>query len=1012
MLTLQSAILALQHYWAERGCLLAQPYYAQVGAGTMNPATFLRVLGPEPWRVAYVEPSIRPDDGRFGENPNRMQQHTQFQVVLKPDPGDPQEIYLNSLTALGIDPARHDLRFVEDNWQSPALGAWGLGWEVWLDGQEITQFTYFQQAGGQVLEPVSVEITYGLERILMTLQGAAHFKDLAWNEARTYGDVNLQAEREHSRYYFEVADIERLRTMFDEYEAESRAALAAGLVLPAYDYLLKCSHAFNVLDTRGAIGVSERAALFGRMRDLSKRVAETYLEQRRAMGFPWLSTPAVVTHARPPVSPAERQSAGAPPDAPADIVFEIGTEELPVADLESALAAMKDGLPALLAEARLDHRDITVVGTPRRLAAIVHALGPRQPDVRERVKGPPEARAFDAAGRPTQAAVGWAKKMGLPSGAEAEPLRKLVADVDGGRYLVHTADRPGQPAATILERQVLPGLMARLEFDRSMRWRPAAPEGGPDVSFSRPIRWLVALHGSQVVSFRYAGLQAGRISRGLRFGDPSELRLDSADGYRKVLVQQKIVLDPEERKGRIWQAASKLASEIGGRLEADDALLSEVANLVESPSVLRGSFDPEHLGLPEVVLVGVMKKHQRYFPVHAPAGGLLPHFIAVANGERTSMDDIRRGNEQVLRARFADAAYFVRRDLERPLEDYIPRLGGLTFQAKLGTMLDKVERIVRLTSWTADRLSLSPEEKKTALRAAPLAKADLATSMVIEMTSLQGEMGKHYALHSGEAEAVAEAILDHQLPRFSGDALPRTRPGLAVGLADRLDTLAGSFVIGLQPSGARDPFGLRRTAIGLVQCLIACKARLDLREGLTQAAAGLPVPANAEALQEALDFIVSREEALWLAEGRRFDVVAAVLAAQGHDPAGASLAVVDLERAATAAGWPAILQAYARCVRILRGSTADDQAPKVFAHPAEKALDAALSRAETAPRQPGSVADFLTVFEPLVPVITTFFEDVLVMSEDPQEKRTRLGLVRRVAALADGVADLSKLVGF
>ncbi|MCX8062521.1 MAG: glycine--tRNA ligase subunit alpha, partial [Anaerolineales bacterium] len=273
----QSIIMTLQDFWAKEGCLIWQPYYTQVGAGTMNPATALRVLGPEPWNVAYVEPSIRPDDGRYGENPNRLQMHYQFQVILKPDPGNPQEIYLRSLEALGIDPRSHDIRFVEDNWESPALGAWGLGWEVWLDGQEITQFTYFQQSGGQVLDPVSVEITYGLERIAIALQRVSSFREIQWNQAFTDGDVNLQAEQEHSKYYFEIADVERLRQMYDLFEAEANACLEQGLVLPAHDYVLKCSHTFNVLDTRGAIGVTERQAFFGRMRDLSRRVAEAYL---------------------------------------------------------------------------------------------------------------------------------------------------------------------------------------------------------------------------------------------------------------------------------------------------------------------------------------------------------------------------------------------------------------------------------------------------------------------------------------------------------------------------------------------------------------------------------------------------------------------------------------------------------------------------------------------------------------------------------------------------------------
>jgi glycyl-tRNA synthetase len=476
--------------------------------------------------------------------------------------------------------------------------------------------------------------------------------------------------------------------------------------------------------------------------------------------------------------------------------------------------------------------------------------------------------------------------------------------------------------------------------------------------------------------------------------------------------KQHIVLDPAERRKRIGAQAARLAAQVQGQLQPDETLLAEVANLVEAPSLVLGSFDPDYLRLPDVVLIGVMKKHQRYFPVHSADGSLLPHFVAVANGSYTGLDDIRRGNENVLKARFSDAAYFVRRDQESPLEAFLPRLAGLTFQAQLGSMLDKVQRLERLTAWTSAKLELSETDRKMALRAAHLAKADLATAMVVEMTSLQGEMGRYYALQSGEAKPVARAILEHHQPRSAGDAVPTDRVSLAVGLADRLDTLIGLIAAGLQPSGTRDPFGLRRTAIGLIQILVVNGLPFDLREALTQAAANLPIPAGHEAIESCLGFLAARQEALLLGNGKRFDVVASVLAVQAHNPAGASLAVEALERTTGSPDWPATLQAFARCVRILRGLPADPDASGPFTHPAESALDAALKKAEAGKRRPGSVEDFLEAMRPLVPAITAFFEDVLVMSDDPAERRNRLALVRRVAALADGVADLSRLEGF
>ena len=284
----QEVILALQEFWSGQGCILAQPYDVEKGAGTMSPWTFLRVLGPEPWNVAYVEPSRRPADGRYGDNPNRLYQHHQFQVIMKPSPNNIQELYLESLARLGIRAVEHDIRFVEDNWESPTLGAWGLGWEVWLDGMEITQFTYFQQVGSHDVKPVSVEITYGLERLAMYIQGVENVYDIAWTGDVTYGDVFHQNEFEQSTYAFDLSDEALLFDLFDKYEAEAVRVISAGHVHPAHDYVLKCSHTFNLLDARGAISVSQRTAFIGRVRKLARLCAEAYLAQREALGYPML----------------------------------------------------------------------------------------------------------------------------------------------------------------------------------------------------------------------------------------------------------------------------------------------------------------------------------------------------------------------------------------------------------------------------------------------------------------------------------------------------------------------------------------------------------------------------------------------------------------------------------------------------------------------------------------------------------------------------------------------------
>ena len=286
----QEMILALNRFWSGRNCIIQQPYDVEKGAGTMNPATFLRALGPEPWRVAYVEPSRRPTDGRYGENPNRLQHYYQYQVILKPSPDDVLDVYLESLKAIGIDPDEHDIRFVEDNWESPTLGAWGLGWEVWLDGMEVTQFTYFQQCGGIDCRPVCAEITYGLERLAMFIQGVDSVFDITWVDGISYGDVHHRGEVEYSYYNFELANTEMLFKLFDMYERESLSVIEKRFVLPAYDYVLKCSHTFNLLDARGAISVTERTGFITRVRHLARLCAQAYVEQREAMGFPLIKT--------------------------------------------------------------------------------------------------------------------------------------------------------------------------------------------------------------------------------------------------------------------------------------------------------------------------------------------------------------------------------------------------------------------------------------------------------------------------------------------------------------------------------------------------------------------------------------------------------------------------------------------------------------------------------------------------------------------------------------------------
>ena len=497
---------------------------------------------------------------------------------------------------------------------------------------------------------------------------------------------------------------------------------------------------------------------------------------------------------------------------------------------------------------------------------------------------------------------------------------------------------------------------------------------------------------------------------------------------------QGIILDVDERRSYIQTRIESLAAEVGGVIVPDSDLLSDVANLVEAPTALRGSFDSSHLQLPREVLISVMKKHQRYFPVFgasAPhkqaardtdkpdtrtADTLLPYFIAIRNGDDLGLNLVVEGNEHVIRARFADAAFFVRDDSKRPLQDFLPQLKTLTFQKRLGSMLDKTQRVGEIVADLAPLVGMSPDEIAIAGRAAELCKADLATKMVIEMTSLQGLMGRHYALSSGEPVEAAEAIFEHYLPRFSGDEIPRKRPGLVVGLADRLDTLAGLFAAGLAPTGNKDPFAQRRAALGLVQNLMVWDLPFDLRQALELAAKRLPIPASQESQKACLEFIVERLRHLLLEQGWRYDVVDAVLAEQGYDLARAAQAVKSLAAWVSRPDWNTILPAYARCVRITRDHA--ERYPvdrEKFIERAEDELYSALLAAESELAENGrhgSPDIFLNAFLPMIQAVNQFFDGVLVMTEDITIQQNRLGLLQRIASLAGGVADMSRLEGF
>jgi glycyl-tRNA synthetase len=622
----------------------------------------------------------------------------------------------------------------------------------------------------------------------------------------------------------------------------------------------------------------------------------------------------------------------------------------------------------------------------------VEALAPGQADREDAVKGPPADRAFDAAGVATPAAMGFAKKNGVNT-ADLQ-----VREIDGGKYVVAVVSQKGRPSPDVLL-EALPAFVASIKFDKSMKWN----ESG--VAFSRPLRWFVALLGSMVIPFEYAGAVAGNVSRGLRPYDSPDLPIPSADKYFDVLRDAGIVLDSDERKSLIVEEVKAAAKKAGGEAIIEPGLLSEVTNLVEKPTAVLGGFNPDFLALPRDVLISTMKKHQRYFPI-TKSTGLLANFIAIRNGDEIGLDIVTHGNEHVLGARFADANFFVREDIKKPLEAYRDGLKTLIFQTKLGSMLDKSERMLKLAPELAKMLGFAEDVIRNTQRATFLAKADLTTQMVTEMTSLQGIIGREYALRGGEAPEVATAIGEQYQP------VPQSKIGVVVALADRIDSLVGLFAAGVIPSGAKDPFGLRRAAIGTVQPLIEHDLEFDLRAAIEHSAATQPLPVSDEVKAQVLEFLAGRLKVVLNEAGYKYDVVDAVLAAQSNNPAGCARAVKQLMEWVKRPDWTPILDGYARCVRIIRAAKVSDQLSvnsEQLVDEAEKGLFTALQKVD---QQPSTVDEFLSTVEKLIPAITTFFDKVLVMDKDEAIRQNRLALVGQIGNLSVGIADLSKLEGF
>lgn len=682
----------------------------------------------------------------------------------------------------------------------------------------------------------------------------------------------------------------------------------------------------------------------------------------------------------------------------ADLLFEIGTEEIPARFMPKALADMAQFAAEELDGAHIAHGEIKSECTPRRLVLKIKDVAERQEDAVETSKGPLKSQAFDAEGNPTKAAIGFARSRGV----EVSSLK--VETVGGAEYIVAEKRTSGQPTAVILP-QLLEKIMHRLSFPKSMYWAEKS------VRFARPVRWLVALYGSLPLFVSFGDVKSGTTSRGHRFMGKESVEIKDCGSYDEAMRANCVITDPEERKAMILAGIAEIEKELGAKVTVDPELLEENVHLNEYPIPFYGGFEKEFLEIPAEVLVLSMAKNQRYFPVHDANGKLMPYFIGVSNNRAKDMKVVREGNERVLRARLYDAAFFWKEDQKKSLDAHAEELKNVTYQEKLGTVYDKVQRIKKITLRLAEELHADVDMDKLA-RACDLAKADLVTNMVYEFSDVQGIMGREYARKAGEPEEVALAIYEQYLPRFAGDELPSQIGGALLGIGERLDTLAAIYKIGLEPTSSQDPYGLRRAARTINELIWGLSLDIDMDEALAFAASLLDMPT--ERLEKLNAFILQRRQVQLREKGFSHEAVALAVQTAPSRPLQIYRLAEVLTKAAGEPWFAELVTAAVRVKNLLAKAESEPGAvePSKFVADAERRLSDELSKLTGKAHDAVEKCDWETLaatMSELAPVIAQFFNDVLVMDKDPEIRANRIALLGDCQKFFMQIGDFSIL---
>jgi len=681
-----------------------------------------------------------------------------------------------------------------------------------------------------------------------------------------------------------------------------------------------------------------------------------------------------------------------------DLLFEIGVEEIPASYIRPALRQLAESLELGLTAARLPYESVHRLATPRRMAVIVRGVAEAQASETKTVTGPPARIAYGEDGSPTKAATGFARSQGVD-------ISKLVV---AGDYVQVEVTDAGGPAVDVLPR-LLAAAVDTLTFPKTMKW-------GPDRRFARPIRWLVALFGDEVLNLTYAGVRAGGNTLGLRVWSPGPHKVDGADAYETVLTDNYVVADHRKRRDTIASETARVARDCGGEIVEDPGLLDEVTFLTEYPTVYAGRFNERFLKLPRDVIVAAMKGHQRYFAVQSADGSLLPYFLCVVNAPSDHHDVIRRGNERVLESRLDDAEFYWSEDTRSPLEGKVEKLRNVVWLEGVGSLYEKTERLESLAASIAR--AIAPDALDTAVRAAHLAKADLVTEMVRdgkEFTELQGIMGREYAIESNEPPAVASAIYEHYLPRFAGDALPKGAAGTILSIADKIDSIVGCFSVGLIPTGSQDPYALRRQAIGLVRMIDEGGLPLSLGELIADAARGYGASGSDLDKLSALvmSFLRLRARTLFIDSGHAYDLVDAVLESSFDSLLGVRPRLAALTHFRAEDDFAGLVIGARRAMNILKGQATGRFAPGELVEPASKSLNEMRENVEAGVEAATAAGDYDTAVRELLRLrkpIDTFFNEVMVMADDQKLREARLGLLGQIKDLFMHVADFSKVV--